>query len=46
VKNLHREVGYWVSVALIAIVGIALFKVIAIRVGDRFPALLALANFV
>lgn len=40
---MHRDIGFWIAVALVAIVGEILFKVIAGKLGDRVPVLADLA---
>ena len=43
---MHREIGFWVSVGLVAVVAVALFKLLGAKVGEMFPPLSALANFI
>jgi hypothetical protein len=41
-----REFGFWLAVALVAIVGLALFKLLAASpVGERIPGAQELAGF-
>jgi UPF0716 family protein affecting phage T7 exclusion len=41
-----RELGFWLAVALVAVVGVAGFKLIAARLGNLVPALADLAAFI
>lgn len=43
-RKATQELSYWVSIALIAIVGIAIFKVAAARIG--YKPLAELAAFI
>ncbi len=43
---MREEAGFWLTVALVAVVGVVLFKIAALRVGDRFPALAELGAFI
>ncbi len=40
-----EEIGFWLAVGVVAIVALALFKLIAGKVGDKFPAMAELAAF-
>lgn len=40
------EIGFWLAVALVAIVGMAFFKLAAAKAGDKIPALAELAAFI
>ncbi|MGH9042677.1 MAG: hypothetical protein ACRDZ3_20875 [Acidimicrobiia bacterium] len=41
-----QELSFWGAVALVAVAAIALFKILAAKVGDRVPALAELAAFI
>ncbi len=43
---MREEAGFWVTVGLVAVVAVVLFKIAALRVGDKFPALAELGAFV
>jgi UPF0716 family protein affecting phage T7 exclusion len=43
---MHREIGFWLAVALVSVIGVAGFKLIAARLGGFVPALADLAAFV
>lgn len=44
---MKEEIGFWLAVALVAIAGVAGFKLLAItQVGDAVPGLRKLAAFV
>lgn len=43
---LPEEVTFWIGVGVVAIVAVALFKVLAGKLGDKFPALADLAAFI
>jgi UPF0716 family protein affecting phage T7 exclusion len=44
--HLPRELGFWLAVALVAVVGVAGFKLIAAHLGSTVPALADLAAFI
>jgi hypothetical protein len=39
----REDIGFWLAVMLVAVAGVALFKILGARVGDQFPALRDLA---
>lgn len=41
-----EEIGFWVAVGVVAVVAVALFKLAAGKVGDKFPAMADLAAFI
>lgn len=43
---MKREVSFWLAVMLVAVFGVAAFKVIGVRLGAMFPPLGQLANFI
>lgn len=43
---MHREIGFWLAVALVAVIGVAGFKLLAAQLGGSFPALAQLAAFI
>lgn len=43
---MRKELAFWLSVMLVAVFGVAAFKVIGVRVGGAFPPLAKLANFI
>lgn len=43
---MREELGFWLAVMLVAVVGVALFKLVAAKVGDRVPGLAELGAFV
>lgn len=43
---MREELGFWLAVMVAAVVGLALFKLVAAKVGDRVPGLAELAAFV
>lgn len=40
------ELGFWLAVMLVAVAGVALFKLAGVRFGAQFPALGQLASFI
>jgi UPF0716 family protein affecting phage T7 exclusion len=42
----HREIGFWLAVALVAVIGVAGFKLLAAQFGGSFPALAQLGAFI
>jgi len=42
---MHRDIGFWLAVVLVSIVGEALFKIIAGKFGGSVPVLADLAAF-
>lgn len=46
-KNVTAELGFWLAVALVAVAGVASFKLLATtKVGESVPGLRQLAAFV
>lgn len=43
---LPRELGFWLAVAIVSVIGVAGFKLIAARLGSLVPALADLAAFI
>lgn len=43
---MHREFGFWLAVALVAVVGVASFKLVAVKLGGSVPGLAELAAFI
>lgn len=43
---MHREIGFWAAVALVAVIGVAGFKLLAAKVGHIVPAMADLAAFI
>lgn len=44
---MREELGFWVSVAVVAVVGVAFFKLLgASKVGEHVPAIRQLAAFI
>lgn len=41
-----EEIGFWLAVGVVAVVAVALFKLLAGKVGDKVPALADLAAFI
>lgn len=41
-----QELGFWLAVMLVAVAGVALFKIAGARLGDHVPALGQLAAFI
>lgn len=41
-----EELGFWLAVMLVAIAGVALFKIAGAKFGDHVPALGQLAAFI
>jgi len=41
-----KELGFWLAVACVAIAGVAVFKIVGAKVGDRVPAVSQLAAFI
>ncbi len=43
---MRDEVGFWVTVAIVAVVAVVLFKLAALRLGDKVPGLQELGAFI
>lgn len=43
---MREEAGFWLTVMLVAVAGVALFKIVALRVGARVPGLAELGSFI
>ncbi len=43
---MREELGFWITVMIAAVVGVALFKILAAKVGTSIPGLAQLAQFV
>lgn len=43
---MREELGFWLTVMLVAVAGVALFKILAAHVGDRVPGLAELGAFI
>lgn len=43
---MREEAGFWVTVALVAVVAVVLFKIVALHAGDRIPGLSQLGAFI
>ncbi len=43
---MREEVSFWVAVGLIAVASVVLFKLMAAKVGDRWPALAEVGAFI
>jgi len=43
---MREELGFWFTVMIAAVVGIAFFKIIAAKLGNTIPGLAQLAQFV
>ncbi len=41
-----EEIGFWLAVGVVAVVAVALFKLVAGKVGGQFPAMADLAAFI
>lgn len=43
---MREELGFWLAVMLVAVVGVGLFKLVAARFGDQVPGLAELGAFI
>lgn len=43
---MSSELGFWIAVMIVAVVGVATFKLIGARVGEHVPAIGQLAAFI
>lgn len=43
---MKEELGFWLAVALVAVAGVAIFKLVGARVGESVPAIGQLAAFI
>jgi hypothetical protein len=43
---MREEAGFWVTVGLVAVVAVVLFKIAALRFGDKVPGLGELGAFI
>lgn len=43
---MSQEITFWLGVALVAILSVALFKLLAVHFGEQFPALGKLGAFI
>lgn len=42
---MREELGFWLTVMIAAVIGVALFKIIGAKVGDKVPGIGELAAF-
>lgn len=43
---MHQELSFWLAVMIVAVAGVALFKLVGARYGDHVPAIGQLAAFI